>query len=309
MTYVHPEVAALLEIINSQPGGGFGPLGAPVARQMFAAMANMFDAPAPALPFTDTHFPGPGGDVPVRIYQPHGNTAAAPVMIYFHGGGWVIGSVAEYHSVTATMAEALGMTVVSVDYRLSPEHPFPAPMDDCIAAANWVAASPAAIAHPVSGICLSGDSAGGNLTAVVAQACARKLSILGQFLIYPAVDFTDQTGSMLEFAEKHLLTKADMDWFGDCYHGAQDLSDPRLSPLKAASLAGQPPALVMTCSLDPLRDQGRAYACKLIAHGVPTDFQELSGHIHGAVNVRAAVPSAHEHFLAMLARFKRLIGA
>ncbi len=309
MTYTHPEVASLLEILNAQSSPGFGAVGAVAARQMIDTMAHMFERPAPALPTTDTHFAGPAGPVPVRIYKPHATSAAAPVMIYFHGGGWVIGSLDGYNSVCATMAEGLGMTVVSVDYRLAPEHPFPAAPDDCVAAANWVAGNPEEVGHPVSGICLSGDSAGGNLATVVAQSCMGKLNILGQLLIYPATDFAAQTGSMVSFSSGFLLSKVDMDWFGDCYHGSRDISDPRLSPLQAQTLAGQPPALVMTCALDPLRDQGRAYAAKLIEHGVPTIFREWPGQIHGAVNLRGALPSAHALYLSTLADFKTLIPA
>jgi acetyl esterase len=310
MAYVHPETAAFLAFLASANSPGLTASGPEAGRLMFEKMAALADRPAPAVAFTDTAFPGPGGTVPVRIYTPLAHGSDAPVMIYFHGGGWVIGGVkTTHHSLCATMAEVLGMTLVSVDYRLAPEHPFPAAVDDCLAAADWVAGNPSALGHKVSGIALAGDSAGGNLAAVVAHSRAAALPLLGQLLFYPAVDLTATDGSILEFGEGHLLTTADMTYFTASYADGADMAGVRLSPLNADSLAGQPPAVVMTCNLDPLRDQGRAYAARLIGDGVRTSYHDLPGHIHGAMNLRGAVPSAHAHLLAVLGDFKQVTGA
>jgi acetyl esterase len=307
MAYVHPEVRTVLDLLAANAGPVMGEVPVADARQMFAMMIQMLERPPEDVPFTDTHFAGPGSDVPVRIYTPHTRTDAAPVLIYYHGGGWVIGSIETHHSQVSTMAQALGCTIVVPDYRLAPEHPFPAAVDDSLACARWVASSPPEIPHAVSGVVFAGESAGGNLSAVAAQALTGSVNVLGQMLLFPGTDFTAQTGSMLEFADGYLLTKANMDYFESCYAPGADLTDVRLSPLKAASLAGQPPALVMTCGLDPLRDQGRAYAQKLIADGVRVSYHELPGQIHSSINLRQAIPSAHAHLLAVCADLKAML--
>lgn len=308
MTYVHPEVRTMLDLLAANPGPVLGEIPAETGRQMFEMMVQMLERPPEDMAFHDTRFAGPGGDVPVRIYTPHTRPEASPVLIYYHGGGWVIGNIKTHHPQVSTMAKALGCTIVFPDYRLAPEHPFPAPLDDALACARWVAGSPAEIPHAVSGVIFAGESAGGNFSAVAAQQLSGEINVLGQMLLFPGTDFTAQTGSMLEFGEGYLLTKANMDYFERCYAPGANLSDPRLSPLKAASLAGQPPALVMTCGLDPLRDQGRAYAQKLIGDGVRVSYHELPGQIHSCINLRQAIPSAHAHLLAVCADLKSMLG-
>ncbi|MBC7506777.1 MAG: alpha/beta hydrolase, partial [Sandarakinorhabdus sp.] len=236
-------------------------------------------------------------------------TEAAPVLVFYHGGGWVIGNIEVYDSLCAEISRILNMTVVSVEYRLAPEHVFPAATEDCLAATAWVASSPAEIGHPVTGIVPAGDSAGGNLAAVVSLNQHGKLPvpILAQWLIYPGVDMTAATGSMVEFADGYLLTRGGMEWFMAHYLGEQDPTHPWASPLLVDSLAGQPPTLVYTCSLDPLRDQGRAYAAKLVAAGVRTVFREAEGQIHGSVTLRGAIPSAQDDLHKNLRALKLLI--
>ena len=253
---------------------------------------------------------GYGHDIPARVYHPSEPDGPAPALVFYHGGGWVIGDLETHDSLCAEMARQLGMTVLSVDYRLAPEHKFPAAGEDCIAATTWAANSPAELGHDVTGLVLSGDSAGGNLTAITAPALTGTLPvpILAQFLIYPGVDMTASTGSMQEFGEGYLLTAEGMQWFSNHYLGApEDVDDPRASPLKAESLAGQPRALVYTCGLDPLRDQGRAYAGRLIASGVRTIYREAPGQIHGSFNLRQAIPSAQEDLSACIADLKPLL--
>jgi acetyl esterase len=279
---------------------------------MMATMGSFAERPrADLAEIKDLVIPGPHGhSIPARLYRSTLAADPAPVLVFFHGGGWVIGDIPIYDSLCAEIASVLNMAVVSVDYRLAPEHRFPAATDDCVAAAQWVAASPAEIGHPVTGIVPAGDSAGGNLAAVISQELAGKLPvpILAQWLIYPATDMTTTGGSMAEFANGYLLTADSMAWFNSHYmpEGA-DLAHPRASPLFADSLEGQPPTLVFTCGLDPLRDQGRAYAGRLIAAGVRTIFREAKGQIHGSVTLRAVIPSAQDDLHACLRDLKILI--
>ena len=309
MPFVRPDVANLLAMLASQPGPKMEEGDAASARAMMTMMGAMVEAPRPEIADRrDIAIPGPAGPIPARLYRATLSDAPAPVLVFYHGGGWVIGDLEVYDSLCAEIARVLEMTVVSVDYRLAPEHAFPAAVDDCLAATAWVAGSPAEIGHPVTGVVPAGDSAGGNLAAVVCQEQHGRLPvpIVAQWLIYPGVDMTADTGSMVDFADGYLLTAGGMAWFTMHYMGDQDLSHPRASPF-VADLAEQPPALVYTCSLDPLRDQGRAYAAKLIAAGVPTVFREAKGQIHGSITLRGALPSAQADLLGNLAALKAII--
>jgi acetyl esterase len=311
MTYVRPDTEALLAMLAAQPGPGFHEMEPGPAREMMRMMAQMTERPRGDLAeVKDIAIPGTHGhSIPARLYRDSVATDAAPVLLFFHGGGWVIGDLEVYDSVCAEIARTLKMSVVSVDYRLAPEHRFPAAAEDCLAATEWLAASPAEIGHRVSGIVPAGDSAGGNLAAVVSLELADKLPvpILAQWLIYPGVDMTADTGSMVEFGEGYLLTAATMRWFMDHYLDESERTHRLASPLHAESLAGQPPTLVFTCGLDPLRDQGRAFAAKLVAAGVRTIFREAAGQIHGSVTLRGAIPSAQDDLHANLADLRLLV--
>jgi acetyl esterase len=312
--YVRPDVQMLLGMLASQPGPPMHELDAETARTMYNAMAQMADPPRGELAeVRDIAIPGPHGHaIPARLYRPNQLLHPAPVLLFFHGGGWVIGNLDTHDSACAAIARGLGHDVVSVDYRLAPEHKFPAAVDDCLAAARWLASSPGEIGHPVSGIIPAGDSAGGNLAAVVSQHLAGTLPvpIVAQWLIYPGTDMTATGGSMEAFAEGYLLTRETMQWFTSHYIAEEaTLADPRASPLTTESLHGQPPTLVFTCSLDPLRDQGRAYAARLVAAGVRTIFREAEGQIHGSLTLRAGIPSAQADLDANLAALKLLMEA
>lgn len=309
MPFIRADVAPILDLLAAQPGPALNDGTPDEGRAGMAAMVQMMERPRVALAEVKdlTIAAADGHAIPLRLYRASLDTAAAPVLLYFHGGGWVIGNIESHDSLCAEIAATLGMTVVSVDYRLAPEHRFPTAVDDCIAAARWVAASPAEIGHPVTGIVPAGDSAGGNLAAVTCQELVGEVRILAQWLIYPGVDMTADSGSMQEFAQGYLLTKALMDWFMAHYLGDADPTHVRASPLFAASLAGQPPALVFTCGLDPLRDQGRAYAAKLVQAGVPTVYRDAPGQIHGSATLRGAIPSAHDDLLANLKALRALL--
>ncbi len=293
MTYIRDDVKAVVDMINAQPGPLMHEVDPATARQMYLAMVAALEAPAaPLARREDLEAPGPAGPIPARLYQAGVPGEAGPVIAYFHGGGWVIGGLETHDSLCAEIARLTGHTVVSFDYRLAPEAPFPAATEDCLAAARWLGTGPAVLGHRVSGLVLAGDSAGGNLAAAVARETRAELPLLAQWLIYPGVDMTASGGSLEAFAEGYLLTAAGMAWF--LGHYRPDPMHPWASPLHAGDWAGLPPALVFTCGLDPLRDQGRAYAARLVAHGIRTIFREADGQVHGAMNARGAVPSAQK---------------
>ena len=312
MPFVRSDVANLLAMLASAPGPKMEDGTPEAARAMMRAMGAMVERPRGDLAHVrDFTIPGDGGHtIPARVYSAVAAPGPGPAVVFFHGGGWVIGDLETHDSLCAEIARGLQLTVVSIDYRLAPEHRFPAATEDCLAAMRWLADTPKAIGHDITGLIPAGDSAGGNLAAVVTQELHGKLAvpIVAQWLIYPGVDMTASGGSMSEFAEGYLLTEAGMHWFSAHYMGpAPDLTNLWASPIFAPSLAGLPPAMVFTCALDPLRDQGRAYAAKLIAAGVDVAFLEAAGQIHGAFNLRAAIPSTQGDLHACLAALTLLI--
>ena len=312
MPYVRPDVQAVLSLLAAQPGPAMHEQSPAEARLGYLGMVAMAERPRGELgEVRDFHIPAAHGHaIPARLYRPTLSSLAAPVVVFFHGGGWVIGDLETHDALCADIARGLGLSVLSVDYRLAPEHPFPAAAEDAIAATRWLAMSPAEIGHPVTGLIPAGDSAGGNLAAVVSVELHGKLAvpIIAQWLIYPGVDMNAAGGSLSEFGEGHVLTADVMAWFMNHYlPPGTDRSHPHASPLHAPSLAGQPPTLVFTCSLDPLRDQGRAFAGRLIAAGVRTIFREAEGQVHGSATLRAGIPSAHDDLLANLADLRVLI--
>jgi acetyl esterase len=303
---VRDDVAQVLAMLAQAPGPEMHEVDAPTARMMMLAMGSLMERAAPALYRKETiGIPGPAGPIPARIYQAAAPAGPAPVITFFHGGGWVIGDLDTHDPACAEIAANSGMTVVSVDYRLAPEATFPAATEDCLAATRWVAGSPAEIGHAVTGQVLAGDSAGGNLAAAIAREVTKEVKLLAQWLIYPGVDMSAAGGSMEEFAEGYLLTAKGMAWF--MAHYAPDPDHPWASPLRATEWDGLPPALVFTCGLDPLRDQGRAYAARLIETGHRVTFREAKGQIHGSLNCRGAIASAQADLLAQISDLKALI--
>jgi acetyl esterase len=245
----------------------------------------------------DRTIPGPAGQIPARIYRPKAAAADAklPVLVYFHGGGWVIGDIETHHTVCQRFAQDGDLLVISVDYRLAPEHRYPAAVDDCWAATQWVAANAASIGGDASKLAVGGDSAGGNLAAIVAimarDAGAPKIGF--QCLIYPAVDALANTGSMARNAEGYLLTTVAMKYFYDHYApNMADRADWRCSPLRAANLAGVARAMVITAGFDPLRDEGADYARRLAADGVSVEYVDYGSLIHGFFGMPGVLPQA-----------------
>ena len=232
--------------------------------------------------------PGPAGPIPVRHYRPVVEDTSA-VLVFFHGGGWVIGDLETHDQACRQTCRDAGVSVLSVDYRLAPEHPAPAAAQDCLAAYLWAVEHANELGATPDRVAVGGDSAGGNLAAVVSQQArdtGAQLPLL-QFLIYPAVDFTVRRPSRDLFAEGFFLTKAAMDMFEGHYLDGSDVekTDPQVSPILAADLSGLPPALITTAGFDPLRDEGNEYAAKLRAAGVPVDLRVQGSLIHGFYNM------------------------
>ena len=219
--------------------------------------------------------------VPVRVYRPSPDDGL-PVVVYLHGGGWTIGSVDVYDNVCRALANAANAIVVAPEYRLAPEHPFPAPLDDCWNAIQWVAKNAAEFEGDATRLAVAGDSAGGNLAAVCALlARDAGLQLAFQALIYPVTDCDFTTGSYESNGKGYLLERPQMQWFLDCYcRGGADPTDWRVSPLRCADLAGVAPALVITAEFDPLRDEGEEYAKRLRDAGVPVTMTRYDGMIH-----------------------------
>lgn len=229
--------------------------------------------------------------VPVRIYRPVDNKIL-PCLVFFHGGGWVIGDLQTHDNVCRALAHQASCVVVAVDYRLAPEHPFPAALDDSYNATCWVADNAAALGIDPSRIAVGGDSAGGNLaTCVCLQAKTLGTpAITHQLLVYPVTDTSLDSPSYTDNGEGYMLTRATMAWFWDHYIGDQPRDNPLMAPLLATDVSGLPSATVVTAEFDPLRDEGEAYAAKLTAAGVATSTRRYDGMIHGFVHMQDALP-------------------
>jgi acetyl esterase len=296
MTFILPQVQAMLDQMKLMMAGQpkLRDLPTEAARAGFAGLAMLTELPALPVPWHDDVIAG----VPVRCYVPAGADDAT-LFLFCHGGGFVIGNRDTHHSLAAQIADHLGMKTVSVDYRLAPEHPFPAAHDDCLAVAQ------ALLAGGATRLVVGGDSAGGNLAAACAQAF--RAQVKGQLLLYPVTDFLAQGGSLETLANGYVLEKADMDWFENSFiRQGTDKADPRLSPLRG-DLAGLPPCVLVTCGLDPLRDQGEAYVAALQAAGNKAVLHTLAGAVHGCFGMRAAIPQAQAVLLRALDALKAMI--
>ena len=289
-TLIREDVAGFLALVNSLP-----PPEALIAEEQragYLAMKAMTEAdPRPMAVIKDLTCPGPAGDIPVRFYDVRESRDPSPVVLFFHGGGFVIGDLDTHNALCTELSAELDLPVLAVHYRLAPEHPFPAAPDDCEAAARWLAGSPAELGRTVTGLITIGGSAGGNLATVTARALCDKPAatpMVLQVLLYPATD-ESQDGSMATFAEGHFLTKLAMDWFYSLYLPVS--GDPRAFPLHA-SAEGMCPTIVATAGLCPLKDQGRRIASKLVDAGVDTLYLDVAGMTHDFTTTRKALPSA-----------------
>lgn len=278
-----PQIATLLEHLNQAPPMS---LGTPEqARAGFRQMSEAAAAFGPEIEVgevTDLEVPGAAAPLPARLYQPAGADRSVPTLVFFHGGGFVIGDIASYDRQCRTLCREGRMAVLSVEYRVAPEHPFPAGADDATAAATWALDHAGELGGDPDRVAVGGDSAGGNLAAVAAQALrGHEPALAGQLLLYPVTDFSEERPSVAANGDGLFLTGDDMRWFREQYIGDGPRTDPRASPLRAEDLSGLPPAVVITAEFDPLRDDGEAYADALEAAGVPVVKRRFDSLIHG----------------------------
>jgi acetyl esterase/lipase len=258
-----------------------------------AALAAVAGPLEPGVRWEPLDVPGADGDVPARLYRPGPQDPAAPMMVWAHMGGGVIGGLETSHAFCSLLARVARMPVLSVDYRLAPEHRFPAGLDDVLAAFRWARANAARFGARDAAI--GGDSMGGNFTAVICQDLKRagEPQPVLQLLVYPCTDVASETASMSLYADAFPLTRPLMDWFVGHYLGAEaDPTDPRLSPLRSAGLGGLAPAVIATAGFDPLVDQGEAYAKALKAAGVAVDYRCYDSLSHAFLSFTGVIPAA-----------------
>ena len=293
-----PQAANVIELVVKSGRPPYHQLSPKDARQMFRDTRPASTPPAPQIGgVRDLAADGPVGSIPLRVYRPAGvsDSQRLPALIFFHGGGWVIGDL-ETHDVACRQVTAeAGVSVIAVDYRLAPEHKFPAAVDDAWAATRWIATHSEELGIDATRLAVGGDSAGGNLGAVVALLArdAGTPRIALQILTYPVTDLAAESQSYSDLADGYMLTRDSMRWFKAHYlTKAEDAADWRASPLRAPSLAGLAPAVVITAGYDPLRDEGEAYARRLREAGVTVDAVCFGGMIHGFVPMGRLIETA-----------------
>lgn len=297
---IHPEAIELVRAAEAAGRPKLRDIPPEIAREIVMLSIKAMDAPIEDVAdVREFAVPGYTPSTRVRLYTPATQTFGY-VLLFFHGGGWVLGNVESHDQLCRSLANALELRVVSLDYRLAPEHPFPAAYDDAMATAEWIAASPSLFGAVVPGVILCGDSAGGNLAAAVAANWRQETPLRAQLLLYPVLDISSRPASYDIFGKGLLLEAEDMEFFINAY--APDPSvhrDPRLSPLHA-SVTSVPPTVIVTAGADVLRDEGRAYAASLISSGIETHFFEAAGFLHGWATARGALPSVNLLFRQIL---------
>lgn len=311
---IDPGAQQVIDLIKAAGRPPYETVGHMEARRLYLEARRVLQPePMPIAEMRDLTAPGPAGPIAIRLYR--ARTAkegeAQPALIYFHGGGWVIGNLDSHDGVCRGLANGADCTVLSVDYRLAPEHKFPAAIDDAVAATGWIAANATSLGIDAKRLAVGGDSAGGNLSAVVALDARDKGApkLRFQLLIYPACDMAMTHPSIAERAGQLPLTRATLKWFIDLYlRDTADVGDWRASPLKAKSLANVPPAYVLTAGCDPLRDEGEAFAAALKAAGVPVEAKRFDGQIHGFMTMGKFIPDAAKAMREMSAVLKRALG-
>lgn len=292
-----PQAKALIDLIAERGLPPTHTLPPPEARAFYRERRS-FSQPAPRslAEVRDLTAPGPRGDIALRLYRPAGLAAPAPTLVYFHGGGWVIGDLDTHDVLCRELAEDGRCVVVAVDYRMGPEHRFPAAPEDCLAATAWLQAQAGALGLDATRFAVGGDSAGGNLAAVVALArrdAGAAPPLRFQLLIYPATDMRAIAPSHTSNGQGYVLTSDTIAYFRGHYLDAAQLGDWRASPLLHASLAGLPPALVLTAGFDPLRDEGRQYADALSAAGSTAQYVCFERQIHGFITMGRVIDEAN----------------
>jgi acetyl esterase len=312
---LHPQTQALLDLMIERGVPPTHTLTPTDARAFYRERRGFTQPESPPVARTrDLRAEGPHGAIPLRLYRPLGSAEATilPVLVYYHGGGWVIGDLDTHDTLCRELANGAGCAVVAVDYRMGPEHRFPAAVDDCIAATHWIHAHASELKIDTARLAVGGDSAGGNLAAVVSIAARESgdLAIAFQLLIYPATDQHRDTPSHTANGQGYLLTTETMDYFTGHYITEPALyKDWRASPLLHRDLAKLPPALVLTAGYDPLRDEGAAYAERLTAAGNRATYVCYERQIHGFITMGKVLDEANSAVALCATELKRALAA
>ena len=293
-----PQMQRVLKRIAKSALPPFSTVSADEARRLYKEGRAALSPPVPEVgEVRGLAASGPAGPIPLRLYRGQGAAAGAPLplLVYFHGGGWTLGDLDTHDIVCRTLANRAHCAVVAVDYRMGPEHRFPAAVEDCLAATRWVTTRATALGVDATRIAVGGDSAGGNLAAVVAIALrdAGGPPLVFQALVYPATDQRMDSASHARFGDGYLLTRDNLCWFRGNYLDSSDYDDWRASPLRAADLARLPPAHIITAGYDPLLDEGRAFSDRLVAAGVPVLYECFEGMTHGFLTMGGVVAAAN----------------
>ncbi len=309
---LRPDARAYLDAMAANPRPPMNDATIAMMRQvppeMIENMLLLFERPLGELgEVRDVTMPGPGGDIALRLFDPRKDRAPGPVVVFYHGGGFVVGSIGTHAPLAAEIARQLDMPVISVEYRLAPEDKWPAAPDDAEAAARWIAENGAVFGREFTGLVICGDSAGGTLTLVTTLALRDKpaaLPVVLQVPIYPVSDRSKPYPSATAFGDGYGLDTVSIAYFDKAY--GSDSQHWRASPL-LADLAGLPPTLLVTAAFDPLRDEGRAFAAKAIEAGVDLTYREYAGTIHGCFTYRKALPSSQDDLTRLLAMARDMI--
>ncbi len=309
--FIRPDMQGFLAMMAAVEGPKLVDMTLAEARASYVAMHGIADRPARELPvIRDLTCTGPASEIPLRLYDAReAREGPTPVITFFHGGGFVIGDLATHHALCSEIAALIDLPLVAVDYRLAPEAPFPAAIEDCEAAARWIAGSPAELGYETSGLITMGDSAGGNATVVIGQLLAANpaaVPVVLQVPIFPLIADANGSTSMAAFAEGFLLTGETMGFFDAAYAAPRD--EPRAFPI-LGDHSDAPPTVLVTASLDPIRDSGRAYATALAEAGRDFVFLEMKGVTHSFTNLRAAVPSTQGDLERIIAAMRFMLGA
>ncbi len=290
-----PEAGTFLQLYNAAVRQPVRRAGLRRARRSWRLLAAVLGRAGPVARIETLSVPGPGGPIELRLYRPVPRGAASPAFVWFHGGGFMMGEPATADTICRHVASVSGAVVVAVRYRLLPEHDLYAGREDAMAALDWLVANASVVGIDAARLAIGGDSAGGNLAAVVAQRCASRgmPALRLQVLAYPATNLRDEFPSKVENATGYLLTTDTIDWIKSMFTHA-DLADPWLSPIFARDLRGLPPALVVSAGFDPIRDEGLAYAARLREAGVPVELLHYPGQFHGFLNFDGVLRAARD---------------
>lgn len=315
LSTMDPHTKAIVDMLAQQEGKGLEQTTPAEFRSQYRTMSELMDGTDISIDrCEDRTIPGPAGDIPVRLYYPQPQasgsqvegSALLPILVFYHGGGWVIGDLDTHDSACRHLCGDAGIIVMAVDYRLAPEHPFPAAVNDAVAAVRWVGQNGASIGADSQKIAVGGDSAGGNLATVVCHQIRDSImdgnqpnepSIRYQMLWYPGVGELPgpPSNSMTEYAEGFVLQQDTMAWFEAHYSGGRDISsDPQYAVIRAEHCGNLPPALLLTAGFDPLQDDGQAYGQKMADAGVAVEFVHFESTIHGFLTMGKAIPVAVE---------------